>query len=51
MSIDLSPEHQDFVREELENGHFASEQESINAAIDLLRCRQGVLGKLKCGID
>jgi Arc/MetJ-type ribon-helix-helix transcriptional regulator len=51
MSIDISPEHRDFVREELENGHFASEQELIDQAIELLRCRQGVLGKLKNGVE
>lgn len=50
MSIDISPEHRDFVREELENGHFASEQDLIAEAIELLRSRQGMLGKLKNGI-
>jgi Arc/MetJ-type ribon-helix-helix transcriptional regulator len=51
MSIDISPEHRDFVREELENGHFASEQELIDEAIELLRSRQGVLRKLKNGVE
>ncbi|HEY2838939.1 MAG TPA: hypothetical protein VGJ26_07315 [Pirellulales bacterium] len=51
MKIDLSPEHRDFVREELQNGHFASEQELIDEAIELLRSRQGVLGKLQTGIE
>ena len=35
MSIDISPEHRDFVREELESGHFASEQALIDEAIEL----------------
>jgi len=51
MSIDISPEHRDFVREELESGHFASEQALIDEAIELLRSRQGVLGKLKNGVE
>lgn len=51
MSIDISPEHRDFVRDELERGHFASEQALIDEAIELLRSRQGVLGKLKNGIE
>jgi len=51
MSFAISPDHQDFVRRELEKGHFASEQELIDEAIELLRSRQGVLDKLKHGIE
>lgn len=51
MSIDLSPEHQDFVRKEVESGHFANEQELIGEAIELLRTRQGVLNNLQIGIE
>lgn len=51
MSIDISPEHQAFVRKELESGHFASEQALIDEAIDLLRSRQELLGRLKSGIE
>lgn len=51
MSIDISPEHRNFVREELERGHFASEQALIDEAIELLRSRQGVLAKLKNGVE
>lgn len=50
MSMDISAEQQDFVRQELACGHFASEQELISEAIELLRARQGVLGKLQRGI-
>ena len=51
MSIDISPLHRDFVREELERGHFSSAQELIDEAIELLRSRQQVLGKLKNGVE
>ncbi|MBX3413463.1 MAG: hypothetical protein KF708_12305 [Pirellulales bacterium] len=51
MSIDISPEHRDFVREELASGHYATEQELIDEAIELLRSRQGVLSKLKAGVE
>ena len=50
MSIDISPDQQEFVRHELECGHFANEQELVAEAIELLRARQGVLGKLDRGI-
>jgi len=51
MSIDISPEHEDFVRAELASGHFASEQELVNEAIELLRLRRGVVARLKNGLD
>lgn len=51
MSLEISPEHQDFVRAELESGHFANERELIAEALELLRSRQRVLGKLKNGIE
>jgi Arc/MetJ-type ribon-helix-helix transcriptional regulator len=51
MSFAISPEHQDFVRKEVESGHFANEQALIDEAIELLRSRQGVLDKLKKGIE
>ena len=50
MGIDISAEHQNFVRQELASGHFASERELIAEALELLRARQDVLGKLKQGI-
>lgn len=50
MSINFSPEHRDFVRDELESGHFASEQDLIDEAIELLRSRQSVLAKLTDGV-
>jgi Arc/MetJ-type ribon-helix-helix transcriptional regulator len=50
MSIDISPEHREFVRVELESGRFASEQELVAEAIELLRARQNLLAKLDLGI-
>jgi Arc/MetJ-type ribon-helix-helix transcriptional regulator len=50
MGIDISPEHREFVREELESGRFSSEQELLDEAIELLRSRQGVLAKLTIGV-
>jgi|GEM_PF-2266624 len=47
MSIVIKPEQRDFIRRELESGHFVSEQELIAAAIELLRARQEMLGKLQ----
>jgi len=51
MGIDISPQHEDFVRCELESGRYNSEQELVNEAIDLLRQRQGVLAKLQIGVE
>jgi Arc/MetJ-type ribon-helix-helix transcriptional regulator len=51
MSIDISPEHRDFVQGELERGHFTSEQELVDEAIELLKARQDVLNKLDHGLD
>lgn len=51
MNVDISPEHREFVRDELENGHFSTEQELFDEAIELLRARQSLLSKIDEGLD
>lgn len=51
MNVNISPEHREFVRDELESGHFSSEQELFDEAIELLRARQSLLSQIDEGLD
>lgn len=51
MTIDLSPENQEFVETAIASGNYADREDVVNAALRLFRHRQQCLDELKADIQ